>query len=105
EPPARAGRCPTLRAGPIYLPRPGDLPDERRVLTIGTGAYRPGRRLGERVEHDFFDLKGALKELLDRLGIVNRDWEPIRHVSFAPGRAATLSVSAAGPYLARRGAT
>ncbi len=82
--------------GRIYLPRLNDLPDERRDQTIATGAYKPGRGLNERVEGDFFDLKGALEALLDHLDIANRDWQPVTHPSFGPGRAAALGVAPGG---------
>ncbi|MBI2322116.1 MAG: phenylalanine--tRNA ligase subunit beta, partial [Chloroflexi bacterium] len=75
--------------GRIYLPRPGDLPEERRVLTLAIGGWRSGRGLGERVETDFFDLKGLAEALLDRLGVAAR-FVAAQHPTFHPGRTALI---------------
>jgi phenylalanyl-tRNA synthetase beta chain len=75
--------------GRIYLPREGDLPEERRVLTVVMGGWRTGRELGERVEADFFDLKGVAEELLRRLGVAAR-FVPATHPTFHPGRTAVI---------------
>jgi len=81
--------------GRIYLPRPDDLPLERRVLTAVMGQWRTGRVWGSREEQDFFDLKGAVETLLTRLGIRDVAWSPVVHPTFHPGRTAIIEV--AGP--------
>lgn len=78
--------------GRIYLPRDNDLPDERRVISIALSGYRSGRALGERVETDFFDLKGTVEALLDRFGIRGARFVPVAHPTFHPGRAALVVV-------------
>ena len=82
--------------GRIYLPRDGDLPEERRVLTLVTGAYRSGRRWGSREENDFFDIKGVVETLLDRLGIADCRFRPVVHPTFHPGRAAAITLESDG---------
>jgi phenylalanyl-tRNA synthetase beta chain len=79
-----------FEVGRIYLPRENDLPEERRVLTAVMSAYRTGRQWGSREENDFFDLKGAVEELLDRLGITDCQYVPLEHPVFQPGRAAVV---------------
>ena len=68
--------------GKIYLPRENeDLPEERRVVTIGMYG-----------NCDFFDLKGAVEVMLDDLGIYKRSFDPDKtNSTFHPGRCATLT--------------
>ena len=47
----------------VYIPRHGDLPDERRVLTVGCGQYVSGQKWGSKEEADFFALKAVAQEL------------------------------------------
>ncbi len=50
--------------GRTYTARPGDLPEERRALTLGLSGSRRPARMNEQVEDlDFFDLKGHLEAL------------------------------------------
>ncbi len=84
-----------FEVGRIYLPREGDLPLERRVLTAAMGQWRTGRTWGSREEQDFFDLKGAVEALLARMGIRDVTWRPAVHPTFHPGRTAIIEV--AGP--------
>ncbi len=67
--------------GKIYIPRDGeDLPEERRVVTIGMYG-----------KCDYFDLKGVVEVMLDDLGIQKRSFEPEKENStFHPGRCAKL---------------
>jgi phenylalanyl-tRNA synthetase beta chain len=76
--------------GRTYIPRVGDLPEERRILTVGAGAYRSGLRWGARVENDFFWLKGIGEAVLDRLAVGPRRYRPIRHPIFHPTRSAAI---------------
>lgn len=82
--------------GRIYLPRDGDLPEERRVLTMVMGAYHSGRQWGAREENDFFDIKGVTEVLLDRLGVRRFEFIPIVHPTFHPGRAAAVVLGSDG---------
>ncbi|MDA8217941.1 MAG: hypothetical protein M0Z94_10030, partial [Dehalococcoidales bacterium] len=83
--------------GRIYIPRPEDLPDERRVITIAMGGYRSGRALGQRIATDFLDLKGPVEQLLVHFGIEDAQFVPVVHPVFHPGRAA-LVVAADAPW-------
>ncbi len=76
--------------GRIYLRRDGDLPEERRVLTIGSGAYASGAGWGSRVEVDFFAVKGVVEAALDRIGVPHVDWAPLEHPLFRRGHAAAI---------------
>lgn len=68
--------------GKIYLPKDGeDLPEERRVVTIGMYG-----------DCDFYDLKGVVEIMLDDLGIYKRSFDPDKtNSTFHPGRCATLT--------------
>ncbi|MFN8490997.1 MAG: phenylalanine--tRNA ligase subunit beta [Caldilineaceae bacterium] len=68
-------RLATFEVGRAYLPEEGDglLPrEERRVSILLTGPRRPGISLypdtSSSEEMDFFDLKGVVETLLNRLG-------------------------------------
>lgn len=78
--------------GRIYLPRPNNLPEERNVLTVATGAYRSGAAWGQRAENDFFWLKGIAEATLDRLRIANRIYRALRQPIFHPTRSAAILV-------------
>jgi phenylalanyl-tRNA synthetase beta chain len=57
---------------------------------VGTGAYRSGASWGKRVENDFFWLKGIAEVVLDRLGLDNRAYRPLRNPLFYPTRSAAI---------------
>ena len=76
--------------GRSYLPRPRDLPDERLTLTVVAGQYRSGLGWGERIENDFFWLKGIAEATLDRLAVGNRAYRPLHHPFFHPARSAAI---------------
>lgn len=67
----------------VYLPHKlpiEDLPEEKKVLTIGMYG-----------NVDFFDLKGIVEELFDTLGIENYEFEAERdNPTFHPGRTANI---------------
>ena len=69
--------------GNIYLPEAlplTELPDEKMRLTLGM--YGEG---------DFFDLKGVVEELLEKLGIAGAECEPCNDIPYLhPGRQAKL---------------
>ena len=68
--------------GKIYIPKDGeDLPEERRVVTIGMYG-----------NCDFYDLKGVVEVMLDDLGVYKRSFDPEKtNTTFHPGRCATLT--------------
>ncbi len=80
--------------GRDYIPREGDLPEEWRVLTIGLGGYRAGLSWGSRRETDFFDLKGIVETVLERMAVPEVAYVPARYPTFHPGRCAVV---VAGP--------
>ncbi len=56
--------------GRIYLPRGGDLPDERELVSgILSGSRFEQFWQTEDEEFDFFDIKGVVEALLNRLGV------------------------------------
>jgi phenylalanyl-tRNA synthetase beta chain len=76
--------------GHSYVPRPGDLPEERRVLTVATGATRTSPEWGRTIANDFYWLKGVAETVLDRLAIGPRHYRPLRHPLFHPARSAGI---------------
>lgn len=86
-------RVAIFEVGRVYLPRKGqELPDEPPRLGLALAGRREERSwLSPAAEEmDFFDLKGVVEALLDRLGIVEARFEPSEHPSFHPGRQAAL---------------
>jgi phenylalanyl-tRNA synthetase beta chain len=80
----------------VYLPLPGqELPDEPRRLAVAMSGPRhaiswTGTLNGQL---DFFDLKGVVEALLDRLQLTDRTYEPAEAPTFQKGRAARLHVA------------
>jgi phenylalanyl-tRNA synthetase beta chain len=81
-----------FEVGKIYLPQEGDLPQERHVLA--------GVLSGPRIDHswhgdgenlDFFDVKGVLETVFERLG-VETSFEAAEDETFSPGRRARIVV-------------
>ncbi len=59
-----------FEVGKTYIARRSQLPDERRVLTLGaSGCRRPATVHDSAKLRDFFDLKGELEALLGLFGI------------------------------------
>lgn len=86
-------RVAIFEIGRVYLPREGqELPDEPPMLGLALAGRREERSWLPSVaeEMDFFDLKGVVEILLDRLGIAGARFEPSEHPSFHPGRQAAL---------------
>ena len=83
-----------FEVGHIYLAgEEGVLPDElRRLAVVMTGRQFPEhwRPAGSLAVLDFFDLKGVLEEVLDRLHIGGWQVEAAAHPTFRPGRTARL---------------
>ena len=82
-----------FEAGRAFLRRSGDLPEEVETVT----AVLAGQRSEETWlagpdssgTMDFFDAKGVVEWLLDRLNIVAA-WEPGEHAVYQPGRCAVV---------------
>ncbi len=79
----------------VYLPQPDqELPDEPRRLGIAmSGPRHDAHWTGASDETlDFYDLKGVVETLLDRLRVGDCTFAPTEHPTFQNGRAATVSV-------------
>ena len=79
--------------GKVYLPRPGDLPEEReRVAGALVGPRRESSWIGKGEEQvGFYDGKGVVDALLQGLG-VRATYEISTDPTFAPGRGANILV-------------
>ncbi|MEX2315372.1 MAG: phenylalanine--tRNA ligase subunit beta, partial [Thermomicrobiales bacterium] len=69
-----------------------ELPDERRGVAIAMGGARssPDWHGASDGELDFFDAKGAVEIMLDRLGAQHVTFKPVSHPSMHPGRSAAV---------------
>jgi phenylalanyl-tRNA synthetase beta chain len=88
-------RVTIFELGRVFQPRPGEtLPAEpRRLAAVMVGPREPRSWLGsDATPLGFFDLKGVVEALLDRLGITGVTWERGEHPGLHPGRAARLRV-------------
>jgi phenylalanyl-tRNA synthetase beta chain len=88
-------RVALFEIGRVYLPQRGEeLPEEPRRLAITMTGPRDPRSWvtdgGGLV--DFYDLKGVVETLLDRLGLAERSYVPAEHPAFHQGGAATLKL-------------
>jgi phenylalanyl-tRNA synthetase beta chain len=70
------------------------LPDERRAVALAlSGAREPAVwSRSSPAEFDFFDVKGAVETLLERVGARNIAFRPVEHPSMHPGRCAAVSL-------------
>ncbi len=87
-------RLALFEIGRVYLPVPGeDLPEEPRRLCVSmTGPRAESSWLsGDAHSMGFFDLKGVVEALLERLNVEGASFEPTQHPAFHPGRAARLT--------------
>ncbi len=86
-----------FEAGRVFLPRSGDLPEEVEIVAAVLAGQRsesswlaaPAPELAEGGGIDFYDAKGMVEWLLERLGIT-ADWEPAEHPVYQPGRCAVV---------------
>jgi phenylalanyl-tRNA synthetase beta chain len=86
-------RVAIFEVGKVFLPRPGEaLPEEPRRIGIAlTGPRDPASWLPvDRGRMDFFDLKGVVEALLERLHIPGVAFERAEHPSLHPGRGAEV---------------
>ncbi len=91
-------RVAIFEVGRVYIPQPGqELPAEPlRLAAALAGPREPNTWLKHDAEPlGFFDLKGALDELLRRLGLVNVAWERGSHPALHPGRSAKVVINGA----------
>ncbi|MEX2599592.1 MAG: phenylalanine--tRNA ligase subunit beta, partial [Dehalococcoidia bacterium] len=86
------GNVALFEVGRVYLPRKGDLPVEREIA-IGVLAGSRGEDLWSQglPTMDFFDAKGVLESVMDRLGVSLRI-EPGQDPLLHPGRTARVLV-------------
>jgi phenylalanyl-tRNA synthetase beta chain len=93
-----------FEVGKVFLLKPGEeLPEEPARLAIVMSGQWTERHWLEREDAapgseqglDFFDLKGVVDVLLERLHVTGAIYEPAEHPTFQPGRTARLLL--AGP--------
>ncbi len=78
-----------FEVGRTFLPRPGDLPEERETVGIVLAGNRGEAFWGApAAEADFFDLKGIVEELFRRLGVEGARWERGEDPHLHPGACA-----------------
>jgi phenylalanyl-tRNA synthetase beta chain len=89
-----AGRVALFEIGKVYWPLPDELlPAEPEHVAIALAGPRAAGAWLNRDDAplDFFDLKGVVEELLDRLGLLgNARFEPAIHPLFGPKAAQVL---------------
>ncbi len=86
-----------FEAGRVFLPRSGDLPEEVETIAAVLAGQRSAASwltASDGVEIDFFDAKGMVEWLLERLG-VSAEWEPGEHPVYQPGRCAVVKAGGA----------
>ena len=88
-----------FEAGRVFLPRSGDLPEEVEIVAAvlagqrGEASWLAGPQSSG---IDFYDAKGMVEWLLDRLGIA-AGWEPAEHPVYQPGRCAVVKSLSSSP--------
>jgi phenylalanyl-tRNA synthetase beta chain len=79
-----------FETGKVFLPRPGQLPEERQVAAGALSGLRSEPSwLAESEFLDFFDAKGMMTGALRRLGI-DPMYEPAEDPSLHPGKTARI---------------
>ncbi|MBC7317157.1 MAG: phenylalanine--tRNA ligase subunit beta, partial [Chloroflexi bacterium] len=79
----------------VYLPREGQtLPEEPRRVSIALSGPREPLTWLQRAEDplDFYDLKGIVETLCERMDVSGIAFVPIEHPTFHPGRVAALKI-------------
>ena len=101
-----AGPFRLFEVGRVFRPRPGDLPEEtetaaavlagarRQPSWAASGGPAAGADGGGGTV-DFYDAKGAVEWLLQRLDIA-ADFAPCQHPAYHPGRCAVIRAAAPG---------
>ena len=79
-----------FEAARVFRPRPNDLPEELETVAGAMSGERSGASwLGQQGPMDFFDAKGLVEWLLERLE-VPASYEPGSHPTYHPGRCAVV---------------
>lgn len=84
--------------GHVYIgTQPDALPDEPTLLGLAWAGYRDrfDRFHAKRSKADlvdFYDVKGAVEAVLERLGLNGASWEQAAHEALHPGRTARVAV-------------
>ena len=82
-----------FEAGRVFWPKEGDLPDERETVAgVLAGLRHEPSWLEDDSLLDFYDAKGVVELVLNRLG-VSETYEPSDDPSFHPGRCAAIKVA------------
>jgi len=82
-----------FEAGRVFWPKEGDLPDERETVAgVLAGLRHEPSWLEDDSLLDFYDAKGVVELVLNRLG-VSATYEPSDDPSFHPGRCAVIKVA------------
>ncbi len=78
-----------FEVGRVFLPRPGELPEERETVAIVLAGERGQISwAAPPAEADLFDLKGIVEELFRRLGVEGAGWERGEDPHLLPGTCA-----------------
>ena len=91
-----ADRVALFEIGRVYLPQPGqELPDEPRRLCIAMTGLREKHSwlVKEPGPFDFYDLKGVVETLVQRLGLTDMSFVPLGHHTFRSGGGASLRLN------------
>lgn len=89
----RRGETALFETAVVYLPRDGDLPEEREMLVGAVGGRRLDRWQQPTAEPvDFFDAKGYLEALFERLALAP-EWLPAEDYGLLPGRTAAIRIA------------
>ena len=84
-----------FEAGRVFWPRSGDLPEEREsVAGVLAGLRHETSWLEDESQLDFYDAKGVVEMVFDRLG-VSAIYEPSDDPAFHPGRCAVIKAGEA----------
>ena len=82
-----------FEAGRVFGPREDDLPEERETVAGVLAGLRHEPSWLETESHlDFYDAKGVVELVLNRLGIAVT-YEPLEDPTFHPGRCAVIKVA------------
>ena len=88
-----AGPFRMFEAGRVFMPRDGDLPEEwETVAGVLAGLRHEPSWLEDQGLLDFYDAKGVVELVLDRLGVA-ATYEPVDDPAFHPGRCAVIKAS------------